>query len=80
MRFQTMNMLCAAHDKKGERVIEINVNPKLYENFSKKEFTYKNKTIPIVSKGWKEVDGYYYRELSTSEGNIVIREMFYTIQ
>lgn len=72
-------MACAAHKKKGERVVEINVNPLLYSKYRVKSITYDNKLIPIISSGWKETEGYYYKELQTSEGVLIIREMTYRI-
>jgi hypothetical protein len=79
MTYRTLMMACAAHRKKGEKVVEINVNPLLYSKYKIKSITYDNEVIPIISSGWKETEGYHYKELQTSEGVLIIREMTYRI-
>jgi hypothetical protein len=40
-------------------------------------FLFNKKIIPIVSEGWTRVGAYYYKELNTSEGIILISTLAY---
>jgi hypothetical protein len=40
-------------------------------------FLFNKKIIPIVSEGWNRVGAYYYKELNTSEGIILISTLAY---
>lgn len=38
------------------------------------------KEIPIISKGWKSIDNFYYLEVITSEGIKFLTNLTYTLK
>jgi len=73
-----MAVICSAHHKRGEEVVEFNLSPHYYKNL--KNFKYRGKDIPIVSEGWSTIQDYYYRELRTSEGILLVYDLTYKIK
>lgn len=75
--FNLMRTICSAHQKRGEEVLEFNLNPHSMKNEKLTYFLFNKKIIPIVSEGWTRVGAYYYKELNTSEGIILISTLAY---
>jgi hypothetical protein len=80
MIYKQMNMICSAHRKRGEEVVEFNLSPHYFSHFKKKTLLYNGREINIVSEGWIKVEKYYYRELQTSEGIILTTTITYKIR
>lgn len=74
-----MQMICSRHHKRGERVLEFNINPFFMNQVTKNIYRYREYDIFIVSEGWQKVDGYYYKEIHTSEGICYIPDLIYKL-
>lgn len=46
---------------------------------TKNIYRYRDYDIFIVSDGWQKVDGYYYKEIHTSEGICYIPDLIYKL-
>ena len=75
-----MKMICSAHQKRGEEVVEFNLNPRSFKKGTLTYFSYKNKVIPIVSEGWSKIGDYYYKEYTTTEGIVLTQTLSYKIK
>lgn len=74
-----MKMICSAHKKRGEEVLEFNLSPHYFKDLNNKTFNDYGRPISIISQGWKTIDDFYYYELITSEGIKFITNLTYTI-
>lgn len=75
-----MKMICSSHQKRGEQVLEFNLSPHYFKDLTKDIVRCGKQEIPIVSKNWKQIEGYYYCELITSEGIKMVTNLTYTIR
>lgn len=78
--YNLMKMICSAHQKRGEEVVEFNLSPSSMKAEKITYFLYNKKVIPVVSEGWNRIGGYYYKEYSTSEGIILSPSLTYRIK
>lgn len=80
MTWKLMKMICLAHQKRGEEVLEFNLNPIYFSKLKNKYIVHNERIIPIVSKGWIEVGNYNYLELITTEGLKYVPDLTYTLK
>ena len=78
--FMLMKMICSAHKKRGEEVVEFNLNPHSFKKTKLTFFSYDKKIIPIVSEGWEKIGVYYYKEYTTTEGVVYSSTLTYRLK
>jgi hypothetical protein len=61
-------------------VLEFNLNPYLFDKFKYKAYRFQGKEIPLISEGWEKIEKYYYKELNTTDGILLIHNFTYRIK
>ena len=73
-------MICSAHKKRGEEVMEFNLSPHYFKSLQYRTLSFDGRHINIVCEGWKRVEKYYYLEMYTSDGIQLTNTLTYRIK
>lgn len=60
-------------------VKEFNLSPYLFKKLTKKQISYRDTIVNVISEGWFEVEGVFYLELNTSQGIVYVTDYIYTL-
>jgi len=80
MILKQIPMICSLHHKRGEEVVEFNLNPYLFDKFKYKSYRLKDREISLICEGWSKIGKYYYLELHTSHGILLIHNYTYRLK
>lgn len=80
MILKQIRMICSLHHKRGEEVLEFNLNPFYFSKFKYFGYRFNNKEIPLICEGWQKIGEYYYLELNTSHGPLITHSLTYRIK
>ncbi|NBP70490.1 MAG: hypothetical protein EBU52_17365 [Cytophagia bacterium] len=75
-----MKLICLAHQKRGEEVVEFNLTPHYFNNYNREDVVFNNKSIPVISEGWNRIGDFYYLELITTNGIQFVTSLSYRLK
>ena len=78
MILNLLKMICSRHKLRGEKVMTFNLSPPYYKVL--KGFAYDGEVIPLVCEGWIKIKDYYYLELETTQGFLLVTKLTYTLK
>jgi len=75
-----IQQICSLHNKRGERIAELNLPPSVMHAFPDRVYRYRDQLIPIVSRGWISIGGAEVHSVETIGGPIFTYAFTYTLQ